>query len=319
MSSAYHDIGTPATIDRRRLLLGAGALGAAAWLPQNARAATTPYRRKVGSIELTVISDGVLNVPLSFALPETPTAEAAALFTAHNLPATGPQPQTNVSLIKAGDELVLIDAGSGANFQPTAGKLAENMEAAGIDPGAVTKVVFTHGHADHLWGALDDFDDSERFPKASYVIAAAEWDFWTDPNTAANAPDWLKGMARGSARILKRIEGKIERRKSGDAVAPGLSYVNTAGHTPGHMAVLVESERERLLIAGDVLSNSAVSFAKPEWRMGSDYDRDRGVITRQRVLDQLAADRMPFVGFHLPWPGHGRVERRGAAYRFVPE
>jgi glyoxylase-like metal-dependent hydrolase (beta-lactamase superfamily II) len=310
---------TKLQLDRRHVLTGIGAaLAAPLWPQARARAAMAPFRRRVGAIELAVISDGVLNVPLSFALPETPAAEAAALFTAHNLPPEGPQPQTNVSLVRSGGELVLIDAGSGSNFQPTAGKLAENMEAAGIDPAAVTKVVFTHCHADHLWGVIDDFDDSERFSKASYVVAAAEWDFWLDPNTPANVPDALKGMARGSARILKRLEGKIERRKAGDAVAPGLTYVETIGHTIGHMAVMVESEGQRLLIGGDALTNVAVSFARPEWRWGGDYDRDRGVATRRRLLDQLATDRIPLIGFHLSWPGHGRVERAGGAYRFVP-
>ena len=179
-------------------------------------------------------------------------------------------------------------------------------------------MVFTHAHADHLWGAIDDFDDSERFAKASYVIAAPEWDFWTDPNTAASVPDWLKGMARGSARILKRLEGKIERRAGGEAVAPGLTYLATFGHTPGHMAVMVENGGERLLVGGDVLAHPAISFARPEWPIGSDFDRDRAAKTRTRLLDQLAADRTAQIGFHLPWPGHGMVERSGGAYRFVP-
>ena len=104
-------------------------------------------------------------MPLSFTLPETPAAEAATLFTAHGMPPDGAPPQTNVTLVKTGNELVLIDAGSGPKFQPTAGKLSENLEAAGIDPKTITKVVFTHGHADHLWGAIDDFDDAERFPE----------------------------------------------------------------------------------------------------------------------------------------------------------
>ncbi len=306
-------------LHRRRVLAGIGALfSATVTLAPYARAASAPFRRKVGAIELMVISDGVLNAPLSFMLPETPPAEAAALFAAHGLPPEGQQPQTNVSLIKTGNELVLIDAGSGSNFQDTAGRLAENMEAAGIDPAAVTKVVLTHCHADHLWGVIDEFDDSERFPKASYVISAAEWDFWLDPNTPANVPDSLKGMARVSARILKRIEAKVERRKAGDAVAPGVTYVETIGHTPGHMAVMIESNGQRLLIGGDVLTNVAVSFARPEWRWGGDYDRDRGITTRKRLLDQLATDRLPLVAFHLPWPGHGVVERNGTAYRFIP-
>jgi glyoxylase-like metal-dependent hydrolase (beta-lactamase superfamily II) len=223
-----------------------------------------------------------------------------------------------VSLVASGSEHVLVDAGSGANFQPTAGKLAENLEAAGIDPEKISKVVFTHGHADHLWGAIDDFDDSERFPNASYVISAPEWDFWIDPNTPTRVPDWLKGIARGSARILKRLEGKIERRKPGEQIGAGLSFVETVGHTPGHMSVMVESGGARLLIGADALTHVAVSFARPEWRWGTDHDGDRAIATRKRLLDQLAADRVPLIGFHLPWPGHGMVERSGTAYRFVP-
>ena len=84
-----------------------------------------------------------------------------------------------------------------------------------MEPDKITKVVFTHAHADHLWGAIDDFDDSERFPNASYEISAQEWDFWVDPGTPARVPDWLKGMALASARILKRLEGNLERRNAG--------------------------------------------------------------------------------------------------------
>ena len=305
-------------LDRRHVVVGLGAVMAAPGLPISSLAAIAPFKRNVGAIEVMVVSDGTLSVPLSFMLPETPAAEAMALFVAHGLPPQGPLPQINVTLVKTGNELVLIDAGAGSNFQDNAGKLAENMEAAGISTAAVTKIVFTHGHADHLWGAIDDFDGSERFANATYVIAAAEWDFWLDPNTPASVPDWLQGQARGSARTLKRLEAKTERRKAGDAVAPGVAYVDTSGHTPGHMSVMIENGGERLFIGADALTNAAVSFARPEWRVGADLDRDRGVATRKRLLDQLATDQLPLVGFHLPWPGHGRVERSGTAYRFVP-
>ena len=73
-----------------------------------------------------------------------------------------------------------------------------------------------------------------------------------------------------------------------------------------------------MLIGGDVFNNVAVSFARPEWRVGGDYDREQGIATRKRLLDRLATDRIPLIGFHLAWPGHGMVERSGAAYRFVP-
>jgi glyoxylase-like metal-dependent hydrolase (beta-lactamase superfamily II) len=300
--------------NRRSVLAGIGAAAAAPLLP--ATAAQPPFRRKVGAAEVLVVSDGVLNVPLTFVLPETPREQAEALLTSHGLPPAGAPAQTNVTLVRTGSDLILIDAGSGANFQPTAGKLSENLEAASIDPARVTKVVFTHGHADHLWGAIDDLDE-ERFPNASYVISSAEWDFWTDPATFGRAPDWLKPMAQAAARILKRLEPKTERRKAGDTVAPGLSYVESFGHTPGHMSVMIDSGGERLLVGGDVLTHPAISFARPDWRIGSDFDGDRAIATRKRMLDQLAADRMAFIGFHLPWPGHGLVERKDAAYRYI--
>jgi hypothetical protein len=31
----------------------------------------------------------------------------------------------------------------------------------------------------------------------------------------------------------------------------------------------------------------------------------------------MATDRIPFLGYHLPWPGLGRVERAASAYRLV--
>ena len=246
----------------RRAVIGGlaaltGGLAGATLGPRRGAAATVSAPVRVGDIELMVVSDGTLAAPRAFALPQTPPAEVEALYRAHGAEAP-PQfvSQTNATLAKIGGELILVDAGSGPNFQATAGRLSQNLEAAGIDPETIAKVVFTHGHADHLWGALDDFEDAERFPNASYVIPAAEWDFWTDPDTPGRLPDWLKGMARGSARVLRKIEPKVERRRPGEAVAAGLTYLDTAGHTPGHMAVMAESRGERLLVGGDALNNA---------------------------------------------------------------
>jgi glyoxylase-like metal-dependent hydrolase (beta-lactamase superfamily II) len=314
--------GNPPGAPTRRAVIGGlaaltGGLAGATLGPSRGAAATSSAPVKVGEIELMVVSDGTLAAPRAFALPQTPPAEVEALYRAHGAEAP-PQfvSQTNATLIRIGGELILVDAGSGPNFQATAGRLSQNLEAAGIDPETIAKVVFTHGHADHLWGALDDFEDAERFPNASYVIPAAEWDFWTDPDTPGRLPDWLKGMARGSARVLRKIEPKVERRRAGEAVAPGLTYLDTAGHTPGHMAVMAESRGERLLIGGDALNNPIVSFARPDWPFGSDLDRDAAASTRRTLLDRLAGDRIPLIGFHLPWPGIGRVARQGSGYRF---
>ena len=302
--------------DRRTVVAGMAALLASAC--PAARAAATPVTSlRVGDATVETASDGTLSSSLAFMLPDAPRSEVDAAFRAEGQPAEASPIPTNASLVRVGGEIILIDAGSGSSFQPTAGKLGENLESRNIPREAVTRVVFTHAHPDHLWGAVDDFDDSERFPNARYVVPAAEWDFWTRDDVETLVPDWLKGFAVGSRRTLRRLEAKMERRKPGETVAPGLTYVATPGHTPGHASVLVEVGREQVLIGGDALSHAVVSFRRPAWAFGSDLDRDLAIRTRLALLDRLANERITLVGFHLPGSGIGRVERSSDAYRFV--
>jgi glyoxylase-like metal-dependent hydrolase (beta-lactamase superfamily II) len=310
-------------MDRRGFLGGLSSAAAAMLVsgvvhPNAARAAAAAaHEFSIGQSKVTVLSDGTIGLGLSFALPETDLREVEALLAQNGLPEDGFIAQLNVTLIRAGDELILVDAGSGSNFQDTAGKLVAALDAGGIDPESVMKVVFTHAHPDHLWGAIDEFEEP-RFPNATYVVADRELDFWRHPDTVKKVPESLQGMAAGSSRILRLLESKIEVRKAGDAVGPGLMLVDTPGHTPGHVSVLVESAGEKLLVGGDVLGHPVVSFTRPDWTWGTDTDPEKGIATRKTTLAMLASERIPLLGYHLPWPGLGRVERSGNAYRFVP-
>ena len=188
----------------RRLLLGGLAAGfAGAWPVRRASANPTAALR-VGAASVETASDGTLSSSLAFMLPGTPRAEVEAVFKAEGQPAEAVPIPTNPSLVRIGSEVILIDAGAGNSFQPTAGKLGETLESRNISREAITQVVFTHAHPDHLWGAVDDFDDSERFPNARYVVPAEEWDFWTREDVETLVPDWLKGLSAGSRRIASR-------------------------------------------------------------------------------------------------------------------
>jgi glyoxylase-like metal-dependent hydrolase (beta-lactamase superfamily II) len=305
------------TIRRRTLLKGAAAAALANLAPVRAFAASDePRRMSVGALEIIFLSDGSLELPVSFALPDRPAAEIAALFAPHGLSTDRLTPPLNVVMVRAGDEATLIDAGSGANFMATAGRLPAALDTAGIDREIVTRIVLTHAHPDHLWGVIDEFDE-EAFPNARYLISQGEWDYWTDPDTVSRVPEAAKGMAAGAARILGRIAEKTERLGDGAAVAPGMTYISTPGHTPGHMSVLIEDGAERMMVLGDAVSHAVISFERPDWHNGADVDRDQGAATRKRLLDMLAGEGMPIAGYHLPEPGLGRVERNGTAYRFV--
>lgn len=297
----------------RRALLASTAATFALGLPATA---ATPHRFKHGEFEIIIVSDGHLVLPTSFLAPEAPPAERAALLKTAGQDGEQYQSPTNITLIRKGSELVLIDAGSGDRFMPTAGKLFHNLKEAGIDTASITKVVLTHGHPDHLWGALDDLDDLV-LPDAAYYVGATEWDFWHGENATRGLPAERAGFVTGARRRFDAIKDRVKVVKPGDDIVTGVRVVDTAGHTQGHVSLEIAGGEGGLIVGSDVLTHPLISFAHPEWRTTADHVPDQAVTTRKRLLDQLAADKSRLIGFHLPYPGIGRVERKDNAYRFV--
>jgi glyoxylase-like metal-dependent hydrolase (beta-lactamase superfamily II) len=305
---------------RRDLMKGGLALAAVTFFPGGVRpvlAQAAPHTFKIGACEVTVLSDGNLSMPFAFSMPGRDPQEIEDLFRAAGLPTDGITAQVNVTIVKTPDALILIDTGGGSDFVPSVGKLADRLDLAGFAPDAFTHVIFTHAHADHLWGVIDPLDGGTKFTNAKHIMTGGEFDFWSKPGREADVPDMFKTMAIGTGRRLKAVAERMEQRKAGDEITPGVSLVDSAGHTPGHVCVQVTSGQDRLMVSGDALNHSLVSFANPGWRWGSDMDSDAAIMTRKRLLDQLATDKIALLGYHLPWPGLGRVERAGTAYRFV--
>ncbi len=266
--------------------------------------------------ELLVLSDGHLVLPLSYSYPMNTAEELAPLVSGEGAVPTQLEPACNVTLYRSGDRLVLFDVGAGAHFMPTAGKLLDSLADASIDPAEVTDVVFTHGHPDHLWGLIDDFDE-EVFTDAAYHMNRAEFDFWTDPGTVDTIGEERKTFAVGAASRLERIAEKINLFDDGAEVVTGIEAMATHGHTPGHTSFVIHQGSSSTMVTGDALTHAQISFAHPGWVSGSDQDPDQAIATRKRLLDRLAADDMAIIGYHLPKPGEGRVETDGTAYRFV--
>ena len=313
-----------APIDRRRFLAGTAAGLALLGLdePLPARAATPPHSFRHGAFEITVVSDGHFVLPppniagdVGFLYPDTSRLELEAFLKGVGLSIDRVQLPNNVALIRSPSDLILVDAGAGGGWQPAAGKLAENLQAAGIDRAAITKVVFTHAHPDHLWGVADD-GGVLRFPNASYFLAETEWNFWMAEDVMQKLPENFQRFALGAKRDLSRIKDRLKTLKAGDEVVAGLRILDTPGHTPGHISLEITGG-EGLIIAGDVVANAAVSFAHPEWRFAIDSMPDLAIQSRRRLLDRAATDKTRLLGSHWPYPGLGLAERSGNAYRFV--
>jgi glyoxylase-like metal-dependent hydrolase (beta-lactamase superfamily II) len=300
-------------LSRRDFLAAAAGGLAATSLPAFAAA---PYRFRHGTFDLMVVSDGHLVLPTSFLAPAAPPAEREALLKAAGEAGSQYNSPTNVTLIGLKDELILVDMGSGDRFMPTAGKLWDNLKPAGIDKNKITRVIFTHGHPDHLWGTVDELDELVM-PNASFFVASAEWDFWTGANATRGLPSDRAGFVTGARRNYAAIKDKVKMIKAGDEIISGLRIVDTPGHTQGHVSLELAGI-DGLIVGGDALTHSIISFQHPEWKPTADHVPDKAVATRLKLLDRLAADRSKLIGFHLPYPGVGRVERKDNAYRFVP-
>jgi glyoxylase-like metal-dependent hydrolase (beta-lactamase superfamily II) len=299
-------------LSRRTLLAAATASIATRALPALAAAA---YSFRHGAFEVAVVSDGHLVLPTNFLAPDAPPAERDALLKAAGESGAQFNSPTNITLIRAPNDLILVDMGSGDRFMPSAGKLWDNLKAAGIDKGEITKVVFTHGHPDHLWGTVDELDDLVT-PDAAFFVASREWDFWTGDNATRGLPSERAGFVTGARRNYAAIKDKVKMVRPGDDIVAGLRLVDTPGHTQGHVSLELTGG-DGLLVGGDVLTHPLISFAHPDWRPTADHVPEQAAGTRAKLLDRLATERSKLIGFHLPYPGVGVVERKDLAYRFV--
>lgn len=303
-------------ITRRRFLHAGGAAlcaGFAGKGPLLAHAST-----RFGTVTIDTLSDGYLTLPRSFLFGENPDAGVLEILARHGVTDGAINSPCNVTLLRDDTNTVLFDAGSGSGFMPTAGTLIDTLDTLNVAPEDITHVVFTHAHPDHLWGVLDDFDDPV-FTNASYLIGRAEWDYWINPETVDTIGEARASFAVGAKRRLEAIEDTVEFFDAGNEILPGIAAVDSSGHTPGHMSFEVRSGSEAVMVVGDAIGNGHVAFARPETHSGSDHNMEKGAVTTQALLDRLATDQMPMIGFHLPGGGLGRVARHDGNYRFVPE
>lgn len=300
---------------RRAFLAGTAALTVTAGaLDTGIGVAAPPRRFGHGDFQIDVFSDGFITLPDAVIAPDAGPSERADIIRRLGGRQGTADISVNIPLIRAGKALILVDTGSGDKFQPTAGRLRDNLRAAGIDPADITHVVLTHAHPDHAGGVLLP-DGGLSFANAAYHISGVEWDFWMGPDPDARYPG-LRDFVPGARRDLSAVADRLVRLRDGDEVVAGLRVLATPGHTPGHLSLELAGD-DGLLITGDAITNVVVSFEHPGWRFGFDTDQDLGVATRRRLIDRAAAEKLRMLGYHWTSPGFAIAERHGAAYRHV--
>ena len=318
-------------ITRRHILAGAAAATAATALPPitatPARAAApfggtqapNYYRSKLGDFEITVVSDGARAIPLppKF-VNNVSNEEVLAVAEAAYMPKGSIIAPFNPIVVNTGAKLVLIDTGYGPGLGPTVGLLPLTLAAAGIDPKAIDIVLISHMHGDHILG-LKTPDGALAFPNAEIKVPAVDWTYWMSDENMSRAPEGFQKASFGfNRKIFSNLTDKVTRYDWGKEVAPGITAVESAGHTPGHTSFVIASGNGRLFFQGDVSNVPDLFLRNPDWQVMFDSEPEKAVVTRRRIYDMASAEKILVSGYHFPFPGLGYIEKAGTGYRLVP-
>jgi glyoxylase-like metal-dependent hydrolase (beta-lactamase superfamily II) len=326
------------SLNRRRMLIGtAASAGVPALISigslSSALAATPPaskqapgfYRYKVGSIEVTAITDGARSSPIPDGYIRNANKdqinEALGALYLEKDKLTTPFTAT---VINTGPKLVVIDTGLGpAMYEQSkgaVGQLHTNLQAAGIDRNTVDVVIISHFHPDHINGLLN-VDNKPAFPNAEIMLPAAEWAYWSNDDNMSKAP--AGGALEGNFKNIRRVFGafgnKVTQYQPDKELAPGITSHATYGHTLGHTSHIVSSGSANVLVQADVTAGAAMLFVRnPGWHNMFDMEPSMAEQTRRKLYDMAATEKLMIQAYHLPFPALVHVEKSGNGYREIP-
>jgi glyoxylase-like metal-dependent hydrolase (beta-lactamase superfamily II) len=218
-------------------------------------------------------------------------------------------------IVKTPRHTVLIDTGVG-NDKPRDGSPAwhmrrssylDDLRAAGVTPQRVDVVVCTHLHVDHVGWNTRRVGDRwvPTFPKARYVFAGEEWEFWRHEKDACITDSVVPVVEAGQAVLVD----------ADYVVDDWLRLEPTPGHTPGHVSVRLTTSAGEAVFSGDLMHRT-VQVAEPQWSSRFCYDPPKARATRRAFVERHADSGVLVLAAHFPAPGF--IVRADGGCRFVP-
>ena len=260
----------------------------------------------IGNVEITSLSDGILEFDLCNFFPDIPgddwKGQESHLSASHGV-------LFNLAcfLIKSDGHIIAVDTGLGPKQTPETpwGELLDDMKAHNLQPGDIDMVVMTHAHRDHVgWNLISqDGKYTPTFPNAQYYVSATDW-------AACHAPALIQDRFPNAPECVWPLEdlGILNLMEPDQQLTSEISTLATPGHTPGHMSLMISSQGENGLVLGDVLHNTA-QIENTDWVSRADIDPAQTRITRRNLMDRLEREGIPVAAVHLARPGFGKIVR----------
>jgi glyoxylase-like metal-dependent hydrolase (beta-lactamase superfamily II) len=275
------------------------------------------FRLKVGSVEVTALSDGTLGFEAIEQLTNVKPGEAAKLLDKAYVKSPV-EASMNAFLIHLGDRLILVDAGTGGLLGPKLFKLPGSLKNAGYSPEQITDILVTHVHPDHTGGLT--VGGKKVFPNAIVHMDKRELAYWTDKAAAERAPE-------PTSSFIKNVEptvgpyiasGRVKTFDGDTQLFPGLRSIPGYGHTPGQSYYVLESDGQRMMFWGDIIHVPDVQFENPNVTIKFDVDSGAAMARRKKDFADAVRSRTLVAIPHMYFPGVGHVAKDGDHYRWIP-
>ena len=182
------------------------------------------------------------------------------------------------------DDILVIDTGLGF---AKGGRLQihSNLEAAGIEPGKVTKVLLSHLHKDHAGGISPD--GRMAFPNAHYYVQRRELEYAFEKGPTSYLTEELECLKTSPQVVFL----------DGDGVLDGyIRYRVTGAHCPWHQAFWIVDGGETVFFGGDVAPQ--LQQMKSRFVAKYDYDGKRAMELRQEWWQQGQVEGWTFLFYH---------------------
>jgi glyoxylase-like metal-dependent hydrolase (beta-lactamase superfamily II) len=268
------------------------------------------YHFKVGNFACTVIKDGGGPRDVSNMYVGVTRDEVVEALKPHHLDVEALEFSINILLVKTGQHQVLVDTGNGSM---RGGRLVESLRSVGVEPGAITTVVITHGHGDHVGGLTEG--GKLVFPNAQTWMPKVDWDYYTSEAFLATLDQAVASYAVEN--FYHPLKDRIRLFEGETEIMPGICVFPTPGHTYGHSAVEVTAGGEKLVQVADAIHHP-FQIGHLRWSPHFDAQPDVAAETRRRLVARAASEQSLVIAYHFPFPGLGRIVGSDGAWAWQP-